>query len=332
VEPAKFPVVKNAHIVPRTYLRGFADDRGQIAIHVGREVDSHLMNIKKAGTRGKFYARDRPDGTEIHDIEWSLSQVEARAGPVLRQAGEGWPLGVEDKGALATLFALQILRGPRWMDWHKEFTEDYMVGQRDTGEHEDELIALEEHLLSKTETFAKMLDLGKKITPLLASMKWTLLEFKGAWLATSDHPVVLWPLGVRARQPQVTPHGVGLFEALEYRVPISAESAILMTWADGPDTRALAPKDAAASMNAFTVAEAAPQWFHLPGPSPPIASGSLTPLSPRFLAGYGHEVAASSPRRARVQQIVQPLIGKNTLRDETTEIVYIPAEPQESSS
>lgn len=257
MEPTKFPVVKNAHIVPRTYLRGFADDQGQIAIRVRGEADSHLTNIRKAGTRGKFYARERPDGTEIHDIEWSLSHVEDRAG---------------------------------------------------------------------------MLELGKKVMPLIASLKWTLLEFKGPWLATSDHPVVLWPLGVGARVPQATPHGVGLFEALEYRVPISAQGAILMTWADGPDTRAVGHKDDAASLNAFTVAEASPQSFHLPGVRPPIASGLLTPLSPRVVPGYGDRVAESSPRRARAQQIVQPLIGKNTLRDEMTEVVYIPADSQGRTS
>jgi hypothetical protein len=179
--------------------------------------------------------------------------------------------------------------------------------------------------------FVKMLDLGRKVTPLLASMKWTLLEFRGTWLATSDHPVVLWPLGVRARQPQATPHGVGLFEALEYRVPISVRDAILMTWADGPDTRFAARKDDAASLNAFTVAEASPQWFHLPAVPPPIASGALTPLSPRVIPGYGDRVVHNSPRRARTQQIVQPLLGKDTLRDETTEVVYIPPDPQRAA-
>jgi hypothetical protein len=326
LEPEKYPIVKNSHVVPRTYLLRFADERGRIVVCVrGR---AHLTNVDKAGTRSKFYARERPDGTEIHDIEWSLSQVEDRAGPLLRKATELWPLSVDDKGALATLFALQILRGPRWMKWHEEFTQDYVVEQLDLGEDREELETLEEALLSRTEIFAKMLDLAKKVTPLMASLKWTLLQFRRPWLATSDHPVVLWPIGVGARAPQATPHGVGLFEALEYRVPISATEAILMTWADGPDTRAVAHKDQAASLNAFTVAEASPQWFHLPGVPPPIGTGYLKPLSPRVLPGYSDHVAMMSPRRARTQQIVQPLIGKDILPEEPTEVVYVPPEPR----
>jgi hypothetical protein len=212
------------------------------------------------------------------------------------------------------------------MDFHKEFTENHVADLGRQGEDKGELVTLEEYLLSKTAIFVEMLDAGKKLTRVIASLKWTLLEFKRPWLATSDHPVVLWPMGVGARQPEATPQGVGFLKTLEYRVPISSESAILMTWADGPDTRVAAKKDDAASLNAFTVAEASPQWFHLPDLPPPVASGLLTPLSLRFLSGYGDDIAARSPRRARVQQLIGPLIGKDTLREEEIEVVYIAPE------
>jgi hypothetical protein len=71
-----------------------------------------------------------------------------------------------------------------------------------------------------------------------------------------------------------------------------------MTWADERDARSPATtKDVAASLNAFTVAEASPQWFHLPGTSPPIASGSLMPLSARFGDGYTDDAARRSARQ-----------------------------------
>jgi len=262
----------------------------------------------------------------------SLSHVENAAGPVLRSLPDAWPLDRgerEGKRTLAELFAIQLLRGPRWIEWHDAFTRDHIAELRAKGEDEEELGLLKEHLLSKTQTFVKMIDMSRKALTVLASMKWTLLEFPRPWLATSDHPVVPWPVGVSARRPEATPHGIGLLETLEYRVPMSPRCAILMSWAAGPDTRATARKDDAASLNAFTVEEAAPQWFHLPGAAPPIASGALVPLSPMYVDGYTHAVARGSERRTRASEILQPKIGKDTFGDVTTEIV-VPNEPQTS--
>lgn len=326
----EFPIVKSSHVVPRTYLRGFADDDDRIAVRIPGDAKAHLMNVKNAGTRSRFYVRERPDGTEIHDIEWSLSHIEDAAGPVLRRLRDDWPLGLRDKTTLAELLAIQLLRGPRWIAWHEEFTRAFIEEQRAKGRSESELVGLEKHLLSKTATFVRMIDLSRKVLTVIASLKWTLLEFAGPWLATSDHPVVLWPLGAASRKPQSTPHGGGLFETLEYRVPVSPRNAILMTWANGPDTRAAAYKHDAGSLNAFTVAEASPQWFHLPGVSPPVTSGSLTPLSPRVVQGYTDQAARNAGRRARAQQIVQPKIGQDTFREMTTEVVHVPADRETS--
>jgi hypothetical protein len=241
----EYPVVKSSHVVPRMYLRGFADEEERIAVRIRGQLEPYVMNVSNAGTRTNFYVRERPNGTQIHDIEWSLSHIEAAASPVLRSAAETWPLDLRDKATLAELFAVQLLRGPRWVEWHDQFTRSYIEEQRAKGEDESELIKLEDHLVSKTQTFVKMIDISRKVLTVIASLKWTLLEFPRPWLATSDHPVVVWPLGISAREPQATPHGGGLFETLEYRVPISPRAAILMTWGEGADTRASAYKDAA---------------------------------------------------------------------------------------
>jgi hypothetical protein len=329
MKPPDYPIVKSSHVVPRTYLRGFADDYDRIAVRVPGKSEPQVMDVKNAGTRTKFYVRERPDGTEIHDIEWSLSHIEDAAGPVLRRLPDAWPLDGGDRQAkitLAELFAIQLLRGPRWIQWHVEFTRGQIEEWRAQGEAEEELGVMEKWLLSDTQTFVKMIDLSRKALTIFASMKWTLLEFPRPWLATSDHPIVTWPLGVAARKPGATPHGGGLVETLEYRVPVTPRCAILMTWAEGRDTRATAHKTVAASLNAFTVAEASPQWFHLPGTTPPVASGSLMALSPTHVDGYTHSAARASERRARARAIVQPKVGKESFADKTTEFV-IPTDP-----
>src|SRR5438477_10792711 len=121
-----------------------------------------------------------------------------------------------------------------------------------------------------------MLILGPTFTTILASMHWTLVEFASSVIATSDHPVVLWPLSVRSRAPQPTRIGVGVLECSEIRLPLSSRHVVLMTWADKrdhDDVRVPGSRYHASNFNAFTIAQADRQWFHLPDMTPPIGSG-----------------------------------------------------------
>jgi Protein of unknown function (DUF4238) len=55
-------------------------------------------------------------GTRIDDVEWSLSQLENKAAPVLQTVEERWPLRFEEKLVLAELFGAQLVRGDRWRE------------------------------------------------------------------------------------------------------------------------------------------------------------------------------------------------------------------------
>jgi hypothetical protein len=95
---------------------------------------------------------------------------------------------------------------------------------------------------------------------------------------------------------------MGLTNTLEARFPISSTYALLMTWRDKPDTDSAVvegDKEAAANLNALTVAEAEHQWFHLPSTTPPQAVGQLLPLSPRLLPSYDADVALRSSGATR---------------------------------
>lgn len=320
-EPNEYPNVKNAHIVPRTYLQNFATD-GKIGVRLVREGGSLVQPITSVGTRRRFYRRERPDGRPIDDIEWSLGHGEAAATPVLRSFQDEWPLATDDKLKLAELFAYQLLRGPRWKDEHAERTRGIIADLRDEGkltweggERElsaEELDKAEEVFLTDTSRFIRMLATGPTITSILGSMHWTLVDFAAPVVATSDHPVVLWP-GVAARSPQPTQLGVGLLECGEIRLPLSPTRAVLMTWSDTPDdeeTVVPGRRHHASNLNAFTVASADRQWFHLPGTSPPVGTGRFLPLSLELVRGYTGPAAASSKRRARVSAEVQPKAGR----------------------
>lgn len=317
-----YPNVKRAHIVPRCHLAQFADGGGKLAVHIlGRPKDL-LRSIDKVGTRHRYYRRTRPDGTPVDDIEWTLAQTEARAAPILREIRERWPLSGEDKASLATLFAFQILRGPRWMEWRTDATRRFFREQRQ-GASDDEADALdqtERHLLSDTQRLLHMVRLAPRVTTVTGSMYWTLVQFDSPVVAMSDHPVVLW--GPRnARTPKPTPINVGVLESLEIRVPVSPSSALVMSWADLPDESepvVAGHRHHAASLNAFTVVEAEIQWFHRPGRCPPIATGRLLPLSPEFVDRYTMDAAAHSERRQAASDFLQPLIGSDDLSGDVT--------------
>ena len=72
----------------------------------------------------------------------------------------------------------------------------------------------------------------------------------------------------------------------------------------------------AANLNAFTIANALKQWFHLPHSRLRVGSGSLLPLAPEILPSYNQAAAFASIRRREAQRIVLPQMGQRTLQRE----------------
>jgi hypothetical protein len=121
----EYPNVKNAHIVPRTYLANFAAG-GKIGVYQVVEEKALVRAVENVGTRRRFYERERRDGALINDVEWSLGQGEAMATPVLRAFEELWPLRLEDKHKLAELFAYQLIRSPRFKEEYERMTAGFI--------------------------------------------------------------------------------------------------------------------------------------------------------------------------------------------------------------
>lgn len=177
----EYPRVKNAHIVPRTYLLNFAVDE-KITVHLVEEKRTLARQpVENVATRRYFYRRKRPDGTDIDDIEWSLGQLEGVAAPVLREFNERWPLADDDKQKLAELFAFQLLRGPRYKAEYEAMTQRFLDNWNEREDMSnldpEEMAAFDEALKGNSYRLTRMLPMSITLTSIIVSMHWTLVDF-----------------------------------------------------------------------------------------------------------------------------------------------------------
>jgi Protein of unknown function (DUF4238) len=320
----EFTEVKNAHIVPRCYLKNFAV-KDAVMLRVDDKPPVGPISIDDAGVRQRFYRRFRPDGTPIYDIEWSLSVLEDAVGPLLPHVREGWPIPcIEIKAALAEFFAYQFVRGPRWKKWREEVAREAADEFRRNPEpvlhngiwipaSQRQINYTEDKLLSETEWLTRMMVIANRLITAFGSMRWHLIEFAEPLLAISDHPVVAWPIESQWRRPEATPAGLGVRNFLEVRAPISPTLGLLMTWQESPDHVQIfqGSEELAANLNAFTIANADRQWMYMPGTEVPIADGFLDPVSKELITGYG----ASEVERSEVREQVTELLVRKQGQD-----------------
>lgn len=308
IERESFPEVKSSHIVPRVYQRAWAVG-DQVAVHVDGKSECVTMPIRRAGTRSRYYRRTRPTGEKVDDIEASLAYVEDKATEPLGDLVGGKPITFERKGAVAQLVGVQMLRGPAFFQQREELLRPLIESLQPNHFKREALTAvggdtvaarrqLAATYLGSTWRFMTMLQRSMKMATLLAHMRWQIVRFDEPGLVYSDHPVVVWPLGVERSAP-FDRQGLAPMSALEIRVPISPNAVIVMTWIDKSDDADVPLLSAAAAeINAFTVAQADRQWMHQPAREPRVASGIFAPISRLLDSSYDRVAVLSSRRRA----------------------------------
>lgn len=311
--------------MPRVFQRPFAIN-DQVAVHVDGRSACVLMPTSKAGTRSRYYRRWRPNGEPSDDIEASLSIVEDAARQPLADLIAGQLLTAERKGAVAQLLGLQMLRGPAFFE-HREQLIVPTLSTLEAKDFKPSGLALVEGdvekarrqvtdaFLDPTLRFMTMLTTSVKVATVLAHMRWHVVGFEGPLLAYSDHPVVLWPMSLATSRP-FERQGLGPASALEIRVPIAPDVAIIMNWIDRSDVTGLVLRPTiAAELNAFTVSQADRQWMHQPGNEPERNTAATTPIS-RFLASdYDRTSASRSDRRARAQRFLRRVRAHQHVHD-----------------
>jgi Protein of unknown function (DUF4238) len=319
-------MTEHAHVVPAGYLRGFGSrvDLSSPAIFLaarrarGGGSDGSI-SVRDAAVRSHFYAFEDAAGVRNSAAEFELSKLENLAVPVIRAVSDGvWPLPDADKAILAEFFGLLLIRGPRWKRFHAELAERFLVETAPSliaetpGATAEHLERFADRLRSDVTWIERMFSLSYKSAAALGSMQWNLVEFARPIVCTCDHPVVLWLADGQSHKPAVVPMNTGLLNTLEVRVPLTATSALVLTWADTEDARVSGRREDASQINVFTVAQSEYHWFHRPGVTPPVTSGGrLAELSSRMVRGYDLGAMRSSSRRTRISEILNSQLGED---------------------
>jgi hypothetical protein len=237
------------HYVPQGYLRGFATEKGRIAVlPLDRSRMPFTSSVKNVAAQTHFHTLE---GAEVPDeFERVLSKVEGDAIDILRKLERNeFPLSEPDRWSLSYFMALQSVRGPdtrKTMEHLRAKIVRFEIGasgRRNVGtwvknnlgidatpEQEDRIWAEATQPGGPPISFSNlahiqhMLNTAEKLTPYFASRPWSLVRFERRSLITSDAPVSL------IRDPQEDEwEGVGFMTAWGISFPLTRKIGLLMS-------------------------------------------------------------------------------------------------------
>jgi hypothetical protein len=279
-------LVRRQHVVSRFYLKGFANEGGQLTRVLLPGDHSHPSSVNDASVIKDFYTLDLTDGTKTDLFERLFSEVEYPASLALRAVRDGvWPLSGVQKSHLAGWIALQHLRAEAVRTSQTEMQAQMIrlvvgvSGKQALRQHieasegvaiDDERLDAEWADLTKrggptlqadvAEHMRTVVDLLPPTTQMLASQQWSLGVYNKETLITCDHPVVLVP---HADHPNWS--GVGFATAEGFAVPLARDLGLVIGASPGyPDLRLRGHPPLARAMNAYVAANARKCIFHHP--------------------------------------------------------------------
>jgi hypothetical protein len=298
---------KRHHVVPDFYLRRFADDAGKItAVHVDVEDRKFTTSTKNVGVETLFYALPTDQGWD-YTIEHQLSLLEdAAAVDIEKLASNVRPSTMPAfRKRLSRFLAVQFIRGRRPREQMVQFFKELNLKMLQISTPEifqaeaarrGETVTIEEargiidHARRPDFTFEipkvgpkelpgeslihapDLFREGEQLIPFFFERGWTIVDFDGPLLLTSDEPVVITLDG---RTPN---HPAGVANAETILFPLDPRTALLLTRPDlnAKHMRRRGTIVEAKAINQFTAFRGAKQLFHHPDSDP------LAPLGAPF--------------------------------------------------
>lgn len=311
------------HVASACYLRGFADDAGQVEVFsIDPRVPARRGKPDNVGHRRNFWGQD---AALRRHAERMLTEIESDAADVLLDVPVNWPPPDElsERAPMLQFLAIHLIRTPGWKQLLGQLAQRWVLEHADEGPGD---LTLEAKLeLARSDRWA--VETLESEIPVLASMfgsmHWTLVRFSEPCLATSDQPLValpFWPGGAEEVRPLPA---AGLLHVSEYRIALDSKHLLLLTWIDRGDLEppAHGSREIAELHNRSVRAQADRQWFSKPGAETPLGAVVLgrseapTPVAPILFPAYTPSIAARSRRRRGAERHVHDMIDTG-VRDE----------------
>ena len=240
------------HIVPRFFLRRFADDQRMLLVRNLKEGREFEASPKRVAYELDYYTVDTAAGPS-DAIEQALSKGESLAAQALREIDAGaFPPSEQARGAISSFMAMQFVRGQDFRDMGDRAATgamrmmgqvaasqpDYVrrvlpkaLGREVTDDEVQGVIAGLEKAdvtvkVAREQHIETMLHVANEAFPFFVKRKWFLVEGKD--FPTTDMPVVLWqrPRGGFFGQ------GVGVMTADEIAMAIGPTRALVLVHPD----------------------------------------------------------------------------------------------------
>jgi len=281
------------HYVPQFLLRRFANDQEQVLTIDRKTKDSFPQSISKAAARTGFYKILNDDGSTDNRVEEALGKIESRAATAsAKLVDEGiFPLGDEDRDAIAAFTALQYVRTPSVRDHMSQVsdasfkaalaTDKGRASMRAvleaTGDYETpEEIEVElnfwadptQYSLSHgaNEHARLMIDLAAGFSRSLFKQQLAFVRFERQRLATCDNPVLLE--GSERTKYRGIEGRIGILNADKIWLPLAPSLAICFTKDFAGDAELEPHTDGARWLNWLTANHARRWIFYHPEHSP----------------------------------------------------------------
>ncbi|WP_445256998.1 DUF4238 domain-containing protein [Nocardioides aurantiacus] len=104
---------KHQHVVPRSYLRGWADSDDHVAVLDRGSSVPHRFSVSNSAVRKRFYNFADANGAESDVVEdWLDEHIESPVGATLKALRAGASLDDVDRATVTNFMAAQMVRTP----------------------------------------------------------------------------------------------------------------------------------------------------------------------------------------------------------------------------
>lgn len=255
---------KRQHFVPRFYLLEGFSRAGSLAVYDRKLDEVRLQKPEATAVIGHFYTAEDDQGRKRYELEQTLSEIESKAAPLIKELAAKGSLTPEERSDMAIFVAMALCRTPDLIESLK-LVNGHMVKKmaqaafgryeiaKESLRHGPNAPATEEALETEARFMAEFIqsdqyqvetnhqwalgmsmDLFAVIAPIIVERRWLVLhrDSDKRSFITSDAPLILTTTGPRKKGAFTQGIGFANTDALVV-FPLTASSVLLIFGSGG---------------------------------------------------------------------------------------------------